>query len=155
MKSIGKISFLVLFLVLVLSSCNQRTNSVESIQFKDYSMDSGDFIYFRVEISDPNEKNDIYFSARFSHRYILQHLPLEIVYISPSGKRYSDITDLPLIGKDKYIEFNKQGVWRDYRWLHKRGVVFPEKGVWMIRVSNTHIKRVNGIKELGLTMRKS
>jgi hypothetical protein len=147
--------FVLLLTAILTISCGEFRQNTASVKLRNEVFSASESLYLRVNITNPGKKNIIYFTARFSNAFIMTSLPLSVLYISPEGKRYSDTVTLYLNQYDKNTEFVRNGNWRDYRWLYRNGVIFPEKGVWLISVKNTHIKNVYGVKELGISLKQN
>ncbi len=146
--------FFITALTLLLLSCGKLKQNTAIVALTNEVYGAGESLYFRFNITDTSETYRIYFTSRFSQQYIMNMLPISVLYISPEGKRFSDTLRLYLNEGDYNTEYLKSGVWRDYRWLYRDGATFPEKGVWLISVKNTHIKNLTGIKELGISLKQ-
>jgi gliding motility-associated lipoprotein GldH len=150
MKRFNILSIIVISLFL--SACGKLKQNTATVALSNDTYASGENLYYRFNITNPIKAYRVYFTSRFSGRYIMKELPISILYISPQGKRFSDTIKLYLNEGDLKTEYLKNGVWRDYRWLYRDGVRFPEKGIWLISVKNMHQKNLSGLKELGISL---
>lgn len=139
---------------LLLISCGKLKQNTATVTLSNEVFAGGENLYFRFNISDTTRMYKIFFTSRFSERYVLNMLPLGILYISPQGKRYSDTLKLFLNEGNYNTEYIKSGIWRDYRWVYRDKVVFPENGVWLVSVKNLHLKQLVGLKELGISLKE-
>lgn len=146
--------FSIIVLSLIVSSCGKLKQNTATVALSNDVYAAGENLYYRFNITDTSKAYKIYFTSRFSGRYIMKALPLSLLYISPEGKRFADTLNLNLNEGDFNTEYLKNGVWRDYRWLYRDGAVFPEKGIWLVSVKNMHFKNLSGIKELGISLKE-
>lgn len=148
-----RLTILTLLIIAVLSiSCSKLRQNAVTVSMPGENFGQGEIVYFRFNITDTIPLYKVFLTTRFSRRYILSELPLSLLYISPSGIRYTDTMRFYLNNGDFNTEHVKNGNWRDYRWLYRDGVSFPEKGVWLISVKNIHVKKLSGIEELGISL---
>ncbi len=149
-----RVVVLTLAALLLVTSCVKFKQNTVGVSPQGEKLAASENLYYRFNITDTTVPYKIFFSARFSNKFILNNLPLGILYISPQGKRYSDTIRLYLNETDPNTEFVKNGNWRDYRWLYRDGAMFPEKGIWLVSVKNIHIKEMYGIRELALSLKQ-
>lgn len=149
-----RVVVLTLATLLLVTSCVKFKQNTVGVSPQGEKLAASENLYYRFNITDTTVPYKIFFSARFSNKFILNNLPLGILYISPQGKRYSDTIRLYLNETDPHTEFVKNGNWRDYRWLYRDGAMFPEKGIWLVSVKNIHIKEMYGIRELALSLKQ-
>lgn len=137
-------TLLFLSLLLLLNSCSaKKENTLYS---------------FGYEVKDTNALKDIVLVLRLPDRCSGGGHQMMINIISPSGERYTDSVVFPSISKSTSPAYSEEsfkvvnsGIWRDSRWVYRRGVRFPSKGKWqfVIYTQNTDPKCV---KELFLTV---
>lgn len=114
---------LPLFFVLITASCNEQ-----------YSTDPGYSHTLSYNCNDTLSLYNLSLYARVSSRYNYNTLPIIVLVTTPLGDRYADTLKLPVIDRGVEAQKVQSGIWRDYEWIYRRGIVFNKKGRWIFTV---------------------
>lgn len=138
MKIINSV-LLSVALLIVFSCNNERKND-----FK-----------FRFRVAETHTEYNIYFHTRVSTDFKGGSLPIVMTVLSPDNKRYTDTLSFPLTSRYKYgaIQIVRSGVWTDVKWLYRKGVTFPKKGLWLFSINQlSSMDNLKNTGDLGITI---
>lgn len=134
-------SILLSISLIFLISCN--TESASSFKF-------------RFRVSDTVAGFKFFLYTRVVADFKEESIPLEMIVLSPEGKRYLDTLYFPILNTSKYgvVDVVKSGIWKDVRWLYRDGVTFPKKGLWLFTVKQiSPLDNKLNIKEMGIMIK--
>lgn len=155
MKTTRRLSLLMLVAATLLSCIRAGDFETYTARPQKGQFVSGSYLEFRIPVEDTLTPVNIEIFARIHSESGLVELPLRFRIGSPSGKWYADSLSLQLTGEGKEM-FSRSGMWRDFRWVYRKGVIFPESGTWYIQAYHTSDVRVlEGVGELGIIVKKS
>ena len=117
---IGRISFLAALLLSMLSSCEERDKRFSDVIF----------FYDSYLCEDSLSRYDLSLFARLPHSYAKPSLDVVMVVTTPSGDKYSDTLMLPVTRSGIEAKTFNSGVWVDYSWRYRLGVMLPHTGKW-------------------------
>jgi len=92
--------------------------------------------WFRLTNRNTLKTYNIDFTLRISRAYEGSELPLKLVILSPTGKRYLDTLRIP-VNKELHnhsVSIIESGVWSDIVWHYRKDASFPEVGKWLFAI---------------------
>lgn len=121
----------------------------------DKTLSSGEFLEFRIPADDSLSLFDIDIYARIHSEAEAVSIPSVLRIISPTGMKFSDTIILELNRDINSGLYTKSGIWKDFRWSYRRGVQFPVRGTWYVRLELKEMSpEVDGLAEVGFILKK-
>ncbi len=113
----------------------------------------GEFLEYRIPSDDSLALFDIDLYARMHSKAEAISIPAVLRVVSPSGRKFSDTLHLDLSRASSTGMFSRSGIWKDFRWSYRRGVAFPERGTWYLRLElKQGSKEIHGLTEMGFIL---
>lgn len=155
MKTTGRLSLLLLVTVSLLSCIRGGDFETYTARPQKGGFSADSYLEFRIPVQDTITPVNLDLFARVHSESGLVQLPLRLRIGSPAGKWYADSLTLQLTGEGKEM-FSRSGMWRDFRWIYRKGIVFPESGTWYFQIYQTSDTRIiKGIGEFGIIVKKN
>lgn len=155
MKITGRRSLLVLVAVALLSCIRGGDFDTYTAKPNGGEFKAGSYLEYRIPVDDSLALYNLEVYARIHSESGLVELPLRFRIGSPSGRWYTDSLSLLLTGEGKEM-FSRSGMWRDFRWVYRKGITFPEKGTWYIQAFQISDEPVlEGVGEIGIIVKKN
>lgn len=131
--------------LLILTSCNHLYKSGASFFNRD-----------TYDCNDTLSRYNLSLYARLSSDYNYSSLPVVIIVTSPTGESYSDTLNFPITERGVEARKVQSGVWHDYEWSYRRGVLFNKKGRWEFTTKHNPISpKIEGVGQVGIKVYQS
>ena len=148
-------SGLIIWLLLIISSCGNRTVYKEYREFDNVSWNRFDIQQFEIPVEE-NEALDFYFFVRHHSFFPYDFLDVNITFYLPGGEMRSGDYHFNL--KDEEGEWLADGMgelW-DIELPIRKNLRMPEAGICKVRIENKMTKlETPGIIEVGLIVKKA
>src|SRR6185295_18222398 len=136
-----KTTFLILFSVIVLASCDSTHVYEKNIKIPKYEWDMSNVLKFEVPITDTLHAYNMYFNIRNASGYSFSNLFLFFTVHSPGGTQERDTVEIKLDDETgKWLGEGLGDIW-DNRVLFKRNFRFPVSGTYIFEMEQA--MRVN------------
>lgn len=145
----------LLFLLIILAGCEQKTLFNETKRLSGEKWNIYDPAAFRCNITDTTVACDVTFSLRTSTAYPYRNIYLFVVTSFPSGYTQTDTVQYAVTnGKGEWIGKGAGDI-RELTMHYRSNVFFPEKGLYQFRIiqgmRDTDLK---GVYDFGMKIRK-
>jgi gliding motility-associated lipoprotein GldH len=146
---------LPLFVLIIITGCEQKTLFNETKKINNEKWNMYDPAAFRCTVKDTTGAYDVTFSLRTSTEYPYRNIYLFVLTSFPSGFTQTDTV--------QYAVTNEKGEWlgkgagdiRELTMHYKSNVFFPEKGLYQFRIiqgmRDTDLK---GVYDFGMKIHK-
>jgi len=148
----SKTKLLLLFSLFLFSCGRQEQFETYSAKIGDNVLSVTDKLEYRFKIDDTLQLYDIDVFMRFSHDFEGQSIPLSITLFSPDGRKYRDSIEF---NADPSRNYQRLGLWKDYKWKYRNKVTFPRSGNWFVLVGNASNSEIKGIGEISFILTDS
>jgi gliding motility-associated lipoprotein GldH len=145
----------LIFLPLLLISCNRDVVFTDSKEIKDNKWQLIDIPAFNVTISDTINSNNLFFTIRTGSDYPFRNIFLFVTATSPDGKNLTDTL--------QYYLADDKGKWygRGFGDIHelklpyKSNVFFPARGKYVFKIQHgMRTEGLPGVYDIGLRIEK-
>jgi gliding motility-associated lipoprotein GldH len=150
------LSFLALFPLILLSSCNNNVVFTDSVTMPGRTWELMNIIKFKVPVTDTINSNNVIFTIRTGSSYPFRNIYLFVKTTSPDGKSITDTLE--------YFLADERGKWygRGFGDIHemnlpyKSNVYFPLRGTYHFSIQHgMRAGNLKGVYDFGLRIEKS
>jgi gliding motility-associated lipoprotein GldH len=147
--------FLLIFLLLVIQSCDSKRIYEENKRIEKSIWNSKDKATFKVTITDILTKYNFYFNLRNGGDYQYSNIYLFLKTVFPDGRIARDTIECQLADYDgKWLGSGISNV-KFNRFLFQKNVRFPQKGQYIFEVEQAmRVKDLKGITDIGIRLEK-
>ncbi|MBK9392224.1 MAG: gliding motility lipoprotein GldH [Bacteroidetes bacterium] len=146
----------LIFLPLLLTSCNSNVVFTDSKEIKENKWQLMDLPVFNVTISDTINSNNLFFTIRTGSDYPFRNIFLFVTATSPDGKNLTDTLQYYL-ADDKGKWYGKGfGDIHELSLPYKSNVFFPSRGEYVFKIQHgMRTEGLPGVYDIGLRIEKN
>jgi len=154
-KRIINISFSLVLISMLLTSCKSDVVFNDSREMKGKKWELFDVPLFRIPITDTITSNNLSFYIRTGSSYPFRNIYLFVTTTSPAGKSLTDTLQYNLSDETGKRYGKGFGDIRELILPYKMNVYFPLKGTYQIRIQHgMRSQELNGVYDVGIRIEK-
>ena len=146
----------ILFLILVLSSCDPNRVYEKNIKIPDGIWYRDNIVQFELQIEDTINSHNLYVNVRNTSLYPMSNLYLFITTTAPSGHSVRDTVEIVLAdNKGKWVGSGLGDIW-DLQQLYKKNVRFAQRGKYSFDFEQAmRTEKLPFVLDVGLRVEKA
>lgn len=150
-----KSSFILLFTILILSSCDPDRVYEKNIKIPDAIWQRDNIVRFELVVEDTISSHNLYVNVRNSNLYPVSNLYLYITTTAPSGHAIKDTVEVILAdSRGKWLGSGLGDIW-DLQQLYKDNVRFAQRGKYSFEFEQAmRYDKLPFILDVGLRVEK-
>jgi len=149
-------AFLIAFILLMASSCNNNVIFTDSVTMPDNTWSLSDIAEFKIPVSDTLTHADVSFSIRTGADYPYRNIYLFVSALSPDGKSISDTLQYDLADEKGTWYGRGTGDIHELMLPYKTNVYFPQGGTYIFKIQHgMRTGELSGVYDLGIRIVKT
>ena len=147
--------FILLFTILILSSCDPDRVYEKNIKIPDAIWQRDNIVRFELVVEDTISSHNLYVNVRNSNLYPVSNLYLYITTTAPSGHAIKDTVEVTLAdSRGKWLGSGLGDIW-DLQQLYKDNVRFAQSGKYSFEFEQAmRYDKLPFILDVGLRVEK-
>ena len=147
--------FLLFCSALLLESCNTTSVYEENLKIEQAQWDRNERAFYEFKIDDSLAIYEFFLNFRHGGNYPYKNIYLFTHTKSPSGKLARDTAQMLLADNRGRWMGKGIGDIYDYQFKFKEGVLFPEKGSYVVEIEQAMRDRIlTGVTDIGISIKK-